>query len=75
MGSDPPQLRQPHPLPCTVAFIYEALKRMRAVTLTADDAATDMAQGKGEGLPHPEAPPAPVAQGMPPQPEQQVIST
>lgn len=26
----PPTLRQPHPLPCTVAFLYEALKRTRA---------------------------------------------
>lgn len=30
---DPPKLRQPHPMPVTVAFLYEALKRMRAVAM------------------------------------------
>jgi hypothetical protein len=29
---EPPQLARPHPLPVTVAFIYEGLKRMRAVS-------------------------------------------
>jgi hypothetical protein len=29
---EPPQLREPHPLPVTMAFIYEGLKRMRAVS-------------------------------------------
>ena len=39
VGSDPPRLRVPHPMPCTIAFIYEALKKMRAVTTTGEDAA------------------------------------
>jgi hypothetical protein len=29
---EPPQLLEPHPLPVTMAFIYEGLKRMRAVS-------------------------------------------
>eukprot|EP00962_Isochrysis_galbana_P026866 scaffold8381_cov51-Isochrysis_galbana.AAC.1 len=28
---EPPQLAAPHPLPVTMAFIYEGLKRLRAV--------------------------------------------
>ena len=32
VGSDPPRLRNPHPFPCTIAFLYEALKKMRAAT-------------------------------------------
>lgn len=27
----PPKIVEPHPMPCTVAFLYDALKRMRAV--------------------------------------------
>ena len=34
----PPRLVEPHPLPCTVAFLYDGLKRMRAVAeMEGDD--------------------------------------
>lgn len=33
----PPQLAHPHPLPVTVAFLYEGLKRMRAVSASTQD--------------------------------------
>ena len=36
----PPKLVEPHPMPCTVSFLYDALKRMRAVAELANSEAS-----------------------------------
>ena len=33
---DPPELQVPHPMPVTLAFLHEGLKRLRAIAIASD---------------------------------------
>jgi hypothetical protein len=46
---EPPQLAAPHPLPVTMAFIYEGLKRLRAVNALSQVHALEVGR-KGWGV-------------------------
>jgi hypothetical protein len=44
---EPPQLLEPHPLPVTMVFIYEGLKRMRAVSAGVHEPASHRSEVDG----------------------------